>query len=124
MQYGRSDWYITIINIIKIINKQLYNFLPSNITPAKVFFSHEYRRHLDYNLVRIAAEVKALNNIIEKIIDEVFSGDNNADGKILSNNLVINNIFYKTLRFLSVESRSGSDSEEDSEENISKYILK
>jgi hypothetical protein len=74
--------------------------------------------------VRIAAEVKTLNNIIEEIIDEVFSEDNNADGKILSNNLVINNIFYKTLRFLSVESRSGSDSEEDSEENISKYILK
>ena len=73
--------------------------------------------------MRIAVEVKTLNNIIEKIIDEVFSGDNNADGKILSDNLVIDNIFYKALRFLSVESRSGSDSEEDSEENISEHTL-
>ena len=74
--------------------------------------------------MRIAAEVKTLNNIIKKIIDEVFSEDNNADGKILSNNLVINNIFYKTLRFFSVESRSGSDLEKNSKENISKYTLK
>ena len=73
--------------------------------------------------MRIAAEVKALNNIIEKIIDEIFSGNNNANSKIFSNNLVIDNVFYKTLRFFSVESRSGSDLEKDSEENISKYIL-
>jgi hypothetical protein len=73
--------------------------------------------------VRIAVEVKTLNNIIKKIIDEVFSEDNNANGKIFSNNPAIDNIFYKALRFLSVESRSGSDSEEDSEENISKYTL-
>ena len=91
------------------------------MTPAKVFFGHEYRRHLDHNLVRIAAEVKTLNNIIEEMIDEVFSEDNNADGKILSDDPAIDNALHKALRFLSVESRSGSDSEEDSEENISKY---
>jgi hypothetical protein len=74
--------------------------------------------------VRIAVEVKTLNNIIEKIIDEVFSEDNNTNGKIFSDNPANDNIFYKALRFFSVESRSGSNLEKDSEENISKYILK